>query len=77
MFDAGQDFPLRGAVALELIGYDDPGHMLASFEELAEELLRGLLVAAALHQDIEHMAVLIDRPPQIMPFTMDREEHLV
>ena len=52
MFDAGQDFSLRGAVALELIGHDDPGHVLAPFKELAEELLRGLLVAAALDQDI-------------------------
>ena len=49
MFDAGQDFLLRGAVALELIGHDDPRHVLAPFKELAGELLRGLLVAAALH----------------------------
>jgi hypothetical protein len=44
MFDAGQDFPLRGAVALEFIGDDDPRHVLAPFQELTEKSLRGLLV---------------------------------
>ena len=34
-----------------------------AFEELLEELLRRLLVAAALYQDIEHVVVLIDGPP--------------
>jgi hypothetical protein len=77
MFDAGQEFPLRGTVALELIGHDDPRDVLAPFEELAEELLRGFLVPPALHQDIEDMTVLIDGPPQIVPLTTDREKDLI
>jgi L-lactate utilization protein LutB len=35
-------------MALQLIGHNDPRH----------------IVAPALHQDIEHMALLIDNPPQ-------------
>ena len=77
MFDAGQEFPLRGTVALELIGHDDPRDVLAPFEELAEERLRGFLVPPALHQDIEDMTVLIDDPPQIVPLTTDREKDLI
>jgi hypothetical protein len=77
LFDAGQDFSLRGGVALELIGHDDPRDVLTPFQELAEELLRGRLVAAALHQDIQRMAVLIDRPPEIVALVMDGEKDLI
>ena len=77
MFDAGQEFPLRGAVALELIGHDDPRHVLAPFAELAEELLRGLLVAVALYQDVQHMAVLIHRPPEVVALAIDGEKDLI
>ena len=48
-----------------------------ALEQLAEELLRRVLVPAALHQDIEDIAVLIHRPPQVMAFTIDGEEHLI
>jgi hypothetical protein len=44
MFDAGQDFPLRGAVALELIEYDDPGHILAPFEGLRKNFFAAFLL---------------------------------
>jgi len=30
-----------------------------------------------LHQDIEDMAVLIDRPPEIVPLTTNREKDLI
>jgi hypothetical protein len=36
-----------------------------------------LLVAAALHQDIEHVVVLIHGPPQIMLRAVDRQKHLI
>jgi hypothetical protein len=51
----------RHTVALQLIGHNHPGHVRQPFEELAEERRRGGRVAPALHQDIEHMAVLIHR----------------
>src|SRR5262245_36674072 len=38
MFHTGQYLPLGGAVAFELIRNDDPGHVLAPFQQLAEEL---------------------------------------
>jgi hypothetical protein len=56
---ARQDFPLGRAVAFELIRDDHPWHVGQALEQLAEELLRGLFVAPALHQDIEDIVVLM------------------
>jgi hypothetical protein len=77
MFHARQQLSLGGSITLQLIRDDDPWSVLASFEELAEEFLRGLLVPPALPQDIKDMAVLIDSPPEIVPGPMDGETHLV
>jgi hypothetical protein len=36
-----------------------------------------LLVAAALHQDIEHVIVLVDSAPQVMALAIDGQKDLV
>src|SRR5215471_15860895 len=77
MVDTWQNLPLRRAVALELIGDDDAWHVLQPLEQLAKKLLGRLLVAAALHQDIQHVVVLIDGAPQVMAFTIDCEKYLI
>ena len=66
----GQSLPLRLAVALRLICGDDPRDILTAFEQLAEQLLRGLLIASTLHQDIENIVVLIQGSPQVMVFAI-------
>jgi hypothetical protein len=66
MFYARQALPLRRAVALQLIHDHHTGDALAPFEELAEEFLCGGLSPAALDQDIEEIAVLIRRTPEIV-----------
>jgi hypothetical protein len=53
MFHPWQDLAFGGTVALELIRDDHPWHVLQSFAQLAKELLRGLLIAPALYQDME------------------------
>jgi hypothetical protein len=77
VFDTGQALPLCRPIAFEFIGDEHPWDVLASFEELAEELLGRVLVPSALHEDIEDSAVLIHGPPQIMAFLVDRDEHLI
>jgi hypothetical protein len=77
MLDTGQDFPLRRAIALELVRDGHPWHIGQALEQLAEELLGGGLVPARLDQDIEDVAVLIHGPPQIVAGTIDGEEHLI
>src|SRR5437868_6913407 len=71
MFYPRQDLPFGRAVALELIGDDDAGHVLQALEQLAEKLLGCFFVPTALHQDIEDVIVLVDSAPQIMGYTQD------
>src|SRR5215470_2679851 len=77
VFDPRQDLPLRCPVALQLIGDDDPWHVLEPLEQLAEKLLRRVLIAPALHQDIEHVIVLIDSAPQVMALPVDCQKYFV
>ena len=66
-----------GPVALQLIRDDHAGHIPQALEQLAEELLRSLFVAPALHQDIKEVVVLIHRPPQVMTLAVDGQKHLI
>jgi hypothetical protein len=77
MFHPREDLPFRRAVALEFICNEHPWHILQPFEQLAKKLLCGLLVAAALHQDIEHVVVLIDSAPEVMALSVDGQKHLI
>src|SRR5262249_41149014 len=72
-----ENLPLRRTVALQLVRNDDPRHILQALEQLAEKLLRRLFVAAALHQNIQDIIVLIHGPPQVMAFPMDRKKNLI
>src|SRR5262245_29901320 len=76
VFHAREELALRGTVALQVIG-DDPWDVLTPFEQRAEKLLRGLFIAPTLHQDVEHVIVLVHRPPHVMPLTMHGEKRLI
>ena len=65
VFHAGQDLTLRRTVAFELIRDEHPRHIGKAFEQLAEKLLRGVLVAPTLDENVEDVVVLINSPPQI------------
>jgi hypothetical protein len=77
VFDTGEQIPLRGAVALELVRDEHPGDILTPLEELPRELLGRGFVTATLHQDIEHVPVLIHRPPEVVPVAVDAEKDFV
>src|SRR5262245_8003428 len=77
LFHPRQALPLRGTVALQLIGDDDPWDVLTPLQQLAEDLLRGLFVAPALHQNIQDIVVLIHRSPQVMALTVIRVTFVV
>src|SRR6266851_1843209 len=77
MFHLRQDFAPRGAVAFQLVRDEDPGHGGQTLEELAEKLLRRLLVPAALDENIQDVAVLINGAPEIVTLLVDRDEYLV
>jgi hypothetical protein len=69
VFYSGQDLALGSPVALQFIRDDDARNILTPFEELAEELLRRLLIPPPLHEDVEHIPVLIDGAPEVMALT--------
>jgi hypothetical protein len=75
MLDSGQDFPLRCAIALELVGDDHPWCVGQALEQLPEEFLGGILVPPTLDKDIEDMAVLIHGPPEVVSLATDRMAH--
>jgi hypothetical protein len=77
MFDAGQNLPFGRGITGQLVGDDHAWHVLKSLEELAEKLLGSSLIAPALHEDIQHVPMLINSSPQIVPFAVDGEKHLI
>ena len=76
MLDPWENLALGGAVALQLVGNDDAGHVREAFEQLAKKLLRSLLIAPALYQDVERVIVLVDSAPQVIALAIDRQEDL-
>jgi hypothetical protein len=77
VFYARQRLPPRGRMAFQSVGDDDSRDVRTSFEPLPKELRGGCFVAATLDQNIEDMAILIDRPPQIVPPPLNREKGLI
>ena len=58
-----QDLALRRVIALQFLHEDHAWAVLAPLEEIAEALLRSLLIPPPLPQDIALRAVLIHCPP--------------
>src|SRR2546428_5537929 len=77
MFHAGKNLALGGCVALQFVGEDNPRHVPQAFKQLAKEFLRDPLISATLHQDIEHVPLLIYCPPQVVMFSLDGEHYLI
>ena len=63
MFYPWKKLALGGSVALELVGHDHARGIPQALQHFPEEALGRLGVASALDQDVEHGAVLVDRPP--------------
>ena len=50
---------------------------MESYQQLEKETLSGRFIAVASHQNIQHLAVLIARPPEVMRLTIDLDEDLI
>ena len=77
MFYPWEALALGGSVALKFVSNDHARHLPQSPTQLAEELLCCFLIPAALHQDIQHVPVLIYRQPQRVPFSPDRQKYFI
>ncbi len=72
-----QHLSLRGPIAAELVCDDQVRDVLAAPEQLVEELLGRGFLPAALHQNLQHVAFLVDRPPQLVRLLVDLEEDFI
>jgi hypothetical protein len=55
----------RRRVARQPVGHDGARHHPESLQEFAKDALRGACAPAALHQNVEHLARVIDGPPEL------------
>src|SRR5438445_5542026 len=77
MLHRRHDFCLGCCVASQLVGDDGTWNVLKAFQQLAKELLGGLLVPARLYEDIKHVAILVDGTPEILQLAVDREKDFI
>lgn len=77
VFHAAQGLPHRRPVTGQLVRDHHPWYIAQAFEQLTEEPLRCPFVPCALHQDVQHLSVLVDGAPPIVDPTVDGEKHLV
>lgn len=72
MFNPRHDLALGSGIALQLVGDQYPWAVAQTLEQFAEESFGGLPISTALRQDIENMALLIRRPPEIVELRLMR-----
>ncbi len=66
MLHARQKLQLSSGIIGQFVGNDHTRNILEFLEQLAQELLSGPLVAAALDEDAENRAMLIHCPPYVV-----------
>ena len=71
------DFCLGCCVTAQLVGDDGTRDVLKACQQLAKELLGGLFVPERLHEDIEHLAILVDCTPETLQLAVDREKAFI
>jgi hypothetical protein len=77
MFHPREDLALSSSVARKFVGHDPTRHVRQSLEQLTDECLCSLLIAAALNQDVQDGAVLIYGPPQRIALAFDRQKQFI
>ena len=73
----GHDRAVGRGVAAERIRDETARCAALSFQQFPEETFGLLLIAPGLHEDVDHVAVLVDRPPEILLAPLDGHEQFV
>jgi hypothetical protein len=71
MFHPWRYLAFGSSITSEFISNDHTRNVLQLFEQLAEKAFGSLFVPSALHQDVQHVAILIYSPPEIVRFPVD------
>src|SRR5712692_1530574 len=64
-------------VAAKLVGDQTPWRTALPFQQLTEEAFGRTPIAPGLEEDVDHVAVLVDGPPEILLATLDVHEQFV
>jgi hypothetical protein len=67
----GHHFFACGAITPQFIGDNLAWCITQALQQLTEKPLSRTFVAVFLDQDIQHITILIDNPPEIMAFAID------
>ncbi len=68
---------MSGTIASEFVGHQPPGFSALAFDEPAEKAFGRRLVAATLEENINDIAILIDRPIQIVSLSLHGDKDFV
>ena len=77
VLDFWHDLAPGGSIGAELVGDHSPGWAALLPQQTLQQALGRLGVAAVLDDLIEHIAVLINRPPQPVLLARDRDHDLI
>ena len=65
---------MRRTIASQLVGHKPLGQTTLPLQQFAEKALRRRLVATRLDQNIDHLTILINRTPEILPLPLSTLE---
>lgn len=77
MFHARHHRAVSGVIAPEFVGHQPSGSPALAFDQATKKPFSCMLIAAVLHEDINDIAVLIDRTPEILPLALNRDKEFV
>src|SRR5713226_1298600 len=69
--------PTSRRIAAQLVRDQTSRYRSLAFQQLPEEARGGTPIAPGLHEDVDHVAVFVDRPPEIMLLALDIDEQFV
>jgi hypothetical protein len=75
--NAKPQFPFGRTIRTQLVGDHDTGRSTLARQKFAYETLGSLGIAAFLHQNLQHKAILINGTPQKMLLALDRDNHFI
>jgi len=77
MDDGRHDAPVSCGITPQLIRHKPPGRATLTLQQLTEEAFGSTSVTTRLDEDIDHVTILINRTPEILPLTLNGDEHLI
>ena len=72
-----KDLTVCSPVRAKFVGHELPRYLTLMFQCFMEEAFSGSPVSALRYQNINDVPILIDRPPQVVAFAPDRNEHFI